>query len=191
MATPPTIRPCRPEEAPAMLAIVNAAAEVYRGAIPADCWHEPYMSEEELRSEIATGVAFVAYEADGVVAGVMGIQPVRNVDLIRHAYVSPAHQGRGIGGAMMKHLRQESGRPILVGTWAAATWAIRFYEGHGFALVPAAAKALLLKAYWKIPERQVETSVVLAAPHLDADGAVRLVAAASSLPGPPNARAGA
>ena len=188
---PPTIRPCRPEEAPAMLAIINAAAEAYRGAIPGDCWHEPYMSEEELRSAIAAGVAFVAYEVDGIVAGVMGIQSVRNVDLIRHAYVSPAHQGRGIGGAMMKHLRQASARPILVGTWAAATWAIRFYEGHGFALVPEATKALLLKAYWKIPDRQVETSVVLAAPHLDADGAVRLVAAASSLPEPPNARAGA
>ena len=191
MAMPPTIRPCRPEEAPAMLAIINAAAEAYRGAIPADCWHEPYMSADELRAEIAAGVAFVATDVDGVMAGLMGIQPVRNVDLIRHAYVSPAHQGKGIGGAMMKNLRERTRRPILIGTWAAATWAIHFYEGHGFALVPEASKALLLKTYWKIPERQIETSVVLAAPHLDADGAVRLVAAASSLPGPPNARAGA
>jgi len=110
-------------------------------------------------------------------AGVMGIQPVRNVDLIRHAYVSPAHQGRGIGGAMMKHLRTRSRGPILIGTWAAATWAVRFYEGHGFRLVPESVKAPLLQTYWAIPERQIATSVVLADPPLDDEGAVALIAA--------------
>ena len=134
------------------------------------------MSAQELRSEIDAGVRFFACEVGDAMVGVMGIQQVRNVDLIRHAYVLPAYQGRGIGAALLAHLRAGSARPMLVGTWAAATWAIRFYERQGFALVPAGAKALLLHAYWSIPERQVETSVVLAAPPLTLDEAGKLTA---------------
>jgi GNAT superfamily N-acetyltransferase len=170
-----TIRPCREDEAETMVAIINSAAAAYRGVIPADCWHEPYMPAAELQSEIAAGIAFLGYEVDGVVAGVMGIQPVRNVDLIRHAYVLPTHQGRGIGSALIAHLRAQHFRPILVGTWTAATWAIRFYERHGFHLVPAATQALLLRNYWTISERQIETSVVLAAPRLTGEEARELV----------------
>jgi GNAT superfamily N-acetyltransferase len=171
----PTIRPCREEEAETMLAIINSAAEAYRGAIPADCWHEPYMPAAELRSDIAAGITFVGYEVDGVMAGVMGIQPVGNVDLIRHAYVLPADQGHGVGSALLAYLRAQSERQILIGTWTAATWAIRFYERHGFHLVPEATKALLLRAYWTVSERQIERSVVLAAPRLTSEEAGKLV----------------
>jgi GNAT superfamily N-acetyltransferase len=159
-----SIRPCRADEHPAILAIVNAAAEAYRGVIPADRWHEPYMPAHELDAEIAAGVAFWGYEADGELAGIMGIQPVRDVELIRHAYVSPGVQGRGIGGALLEHLAERSTRPMLVGTWAAAEWAIRFYRRHGFEPVSAERAAALLREYWSIPERQIETSVVLAGP---------------------------
>ena len=141
--------------------IVNAAAERYRGAIPPDCWHEPYMSREDLDREIAAGVEFWGYEDGGNLAGVMGIQAVKDVTLIRHAYVLPAHQGRGIGGKLLEHLRGMTSRPILIGTWKDATWAIRFYQVHGFQLVPEHLKAELLHKYWTISERQVETSVVL------------------------------
>jgi GNAT superfamily N-acetyltransferase len=145
--TQPVIRPCRDDETDAMLAVINAAAQAYRGVIPADCWHEPYMSASELRSEVASRVAFVACELDGAVAAVMGIQRVHNVDLIRHAYVLPAHQGRGLGGALLAHLRARTDRPILIGTWAAARWAVAFYERHGFHIVPDEAKATLLRTY--------------------------------------------
>jgi GNAT superfamily N-acetyltransferase len=155
------IRPCRDEERPAILSIVNAAAEVYRGVIPADRWHEPYMPAQELDAEIAAGVAFWGDERDGDLVGVMGIQPVRDVDLIRHAYVRPAAQGMGVGRALLDHLMARAEGPLLVGTWASATWAIRFYERNGFSLVSTARKNELLRDYWDIPERQVETSVVL------------------------------
>jgi len=156
------IRPCRDDERPAILAIVNAAAEAYRGVIPADRWHEPYMPAEELDAELAAGVAFSGYEEGGELLGIMGIQPVRDVDLIRHAYTAPARQGRGVGGALLSHLLAGRGaRPLLVGTWAAAEWAIRFYERYGFEAVSAERKTELLREYWTIPERQVETSVVL------------------------------
>jgi GNAT superfamily N-acetyltransferase len=171
----PKIRPCRDDESEAMLAIINSAAEAYRDAIPADCWHEPYMPTAQLRSDIAAGITFVGYEVDGAVAGVMGIQPVRNVDLIRHAYVLPTYQGRGVGSALLAYLRAQTFRPILIGTWTAATWAIRFYERHGFHLVPETTKALLLRTYWRVPERQIETSVVLAAPRLTGEEAGNLV----------------
>lgn len=182
----PTIRPCREDEAETMLAIINSAAEAYRGWIPADCWHEPYMTAAELRSEIAAGIAFVGYEVDGRVAGVMGIQHVGNVDLIRHAYVLPAYQGHGVGSALLAYLRAQSFRPFLIGTWTAATWAIRFYERHGFHLVPETAKALLLRTYWTVSERQIETSVVLAAPRLTSEESVELVerAKAGDIAGP-------
>ena len=156
------LRPCGADEHEAILAIVNAAAEAYRGVIPSDRWHEPYMGRDELEAEMAAGVAFWGYESDGALTGVMGIQPVGDVELIRHAYVLPAHQGEGIGTSLLRHLRGLSGRPMLVGTWADARWAIRFYERNGFALVSEAKKSELLRRYWTIPERQIETSVVLA-----------------------------
>ena len=158
------IRSCGPGDHQAICTIINAAAEKYRGVIPADRWHEPYMPRAELEAEIAAGVAFWGYEHDRALAGAMGIQPVRDVTLIRHAYVHPDHQHRGIGGALLSHLRGLTERRILIGTWAAAVWAIRFYERHGFALVPPSQKTELLRTYWTIPDRQIETSVVLASP---------------------------
>jgi GNAT superfamily N-acetyltransferase len=155
------VRPCRDDERGAILAIVNQAAEAYRGVIPPDRWHEPYMPANELDDEIAAGVAFWGYEADGALLGIMGIQPVDDVDLIRHAYVSPGSQRRGVGGALLEHLTGSTTRTLLVGTWAAADWAIRFYQRHGFELVSPERKAELLNTYWTIPDRQVETSVVL------------------------------
>src|SRR3954447_12994606 len=146
------IRRCRDDERPAILAIVNAAADRYRGAIPADCWHEPYMPPAELDGALAAGVAFWGYESDGALLGVMGIQPVRDVDLIRHAYVLPRHQGQGVGTALLRQLRGSSGRRMLIGTWAAAEWAIRFYRHHGFELVAPEHKAALLNTYWTVPE---------------------------------------
>jgi GNAT superfamily N-acetyltransferase len=161
------IRPCRDDDRTAILAIVNAAAEAYRGVIPSDCWHEPYMPPDELDGEITAGVAFWGYEADGVLAAVMGFQAAGDVDLIRHAYVLPRYQRSGFGGALLGHLRDLSRRRILVGTWAAADWAIRFYRRHRFVLVSPASKRTLLKTYWTVPDRQIETSVVLANPPLD------------------------
>ena len=161
-----TVRPCRKDERSVISEIINAAAEVYRGVIPADRWHDPYMSLLELDSEISAGVAFWAYDYEGEVIGVMGIQPVRDVDLIRHAYVRPGNQRRGIGATLINHIRSMSSRQMLVGTWAAATWAIAFYQRHGFELVSTDQKIALLKSYWTIPERQIETSVVLANPAL-------------------------
>jgi GNAT superfamily N-acetyltransferase len=161
-----TIRPCRKDERSVVFEIINAAAEAYRGVIPADRWHDPYMSLPELDSEISAGVAFWAYDSEGDVIGVMGIQPVRDVDLIRHAYVRPGNQRRGIGAALISHIRSMSSRQMLVGTWAEARWAIAFYQRHGFELVSAERKTALLKTYWTIPERQIETSVVLANPAL-------------------------
>jgi GNAT superfamily N-acetyltransferase len=161
------IRACRDDERVVILAIVNAAAEAYRGVIPADRWHEPYMDLRELDSEIAAGVVFWGYQAEGALVGVMGIQRLRDVDLIRHAYVLPASQGQGVGGALLEHLRSLSRRRILVGTWAAADWAIRFYRRHGFELVSPERKTALLRTYWTIPDPQIESSVVLANPPLD------------------------
>ena len=161
-----TVRRCRQDERSVIHEIINAGAEAYRGIIPADRWHDPYMSLAELDSEISAGVVFWAYDNDGEVIGVMGIQPVRDVDLIRHAYVRPGNQRRGIGAALISHIRSMSSRQMLVGTWAAATWAIAFYQQHGFEVVPADQKTALLKSYWTIPERQIETSVVLANPAL-------------------------
>ena len=163
-----TIRLCRSDEYGTMLAIINAAAEAYRGVIPSDCWHEPYMSLKELETEIAASVTFFAYEANGQLIGVMGIQHIADVDLIRHAYVLPGNQHRGIGSALLSHLPNLSMRRMLVGTWTAAEWAIRFYQRHGFELVSPSQKTSLLRTYWTISERQIETSVVLANPPLPA-----------------------
>src|SRR5579859_48997 len=156
-----TIRICRDDERADILAIINSAAEAYRGVIPADRWHEPYMPPGELDHEIAAGVVFWGYEVDGDLLGVMGIQPVRDVDLIRHAYVRPGKQRLGVGGALLEHLRRLNARPMLVGTWADAEWAIAFYQRHGFELIAPEAKTALLKTYWTVPDRQIETSVVL------------------------------
>lgn len=161
------IRPCRDDERDAILAIINAGAEAYRGVIPADRWHEPYMESRDLESEITAGVRFWGFEANGELIGTMGVQPLPDVDLIRHAYVLPDSQRRGVGTALLRHLQGISARRMLVGTWAAADWAIRFYRLHGFALVSPERKTTLLETYWTIPDRQIETSVVLAHPPLD------------------------
>jgi N-acetylglutamate synthase-like GNAT family acetyltransferase len=155
------IRRCRDDERGEVLAIVNSAAVAYRGVIPADRWREPYMPASELDEAIAAGVEFWGYEDDGELLGVMGIQPIDDVDLIRHAYVKPGRQRGGIGGALIEHLMDSATRPVLVGTWAAAAWAIAFYRRHGFEQVSPEEKTRLLRRYWDIPERQVETSVVL------------------------------
>jgi GNAT superfamily N-acetyltransferase len=155
------IRPCTDEDREAIFAIVNAAAEAFRGIIPADRWHEPYMPLDELDGEIAAGVDFWGYEADGELVGIMGIQPVRDVHLIRHAYVLPDRQRGGVGSELLERLLESTDGRILVGTWAAASWAIDFYRRHGFEQVSPQRKDELLRAYWSIPARQVDTSVVL------------------------------
>jgi GNAT superfamily N-acetyltransferase len=155
------IRPCSEQDLATMLAIINDAAVAYRGVIPADRWHEPYMPEAQLREEIAASVEFWGLDTEQGLMGVMGVQPVRDVDLIRHAYVRPDQQRSGVGAELIEHLRRRSTRRMLVGTWAAATWAIKFYQRHGFELLPATRAAELLREYWTIPERQIATSVVL------------------------------
>lgn len=158
------IRPCRADEAASMLEIVNNAAKAYEGVIPEDCRHDPYMSPEQLASEIAAGVDFLGCEIGGSLAGVMGLQSVDDVDLVRHAYVLPRYQGHGVGGTLIRHIEARTTRQILIGTWAAAAWAISFYEGHGYQLVSESDKTMLLRKYWTVSQRQVDTSVVLAKP---------------------------
>jgi len=155
------IRPCTDSDIPSLFVIVNDAAQAYKGVIPADRWHEPYMPLEELKEEIASGVKFWGYVENGQLVGVMGMQPVRDVVLIRHAYVKTEMRNRGIGGKLLAHLLGQLKGKILVGTWKAADWAVGFYQRHGFQLVSEEEKDRLLKTYWKIPARQVETSVVL------------------------------
>ena len=156
------IRRCDGRDFEVIWAIINDGAQAYKGTIPADRWTEPYMSREKLQKEIDEGVVFWGYEEGGELAGVMGIQEVRDVTLVRHAYVRTSSQKRGIGGKLLSHLREMASRPILIGTWADASWAIQFYERHGFQLVGGEEKDRLLKQYWTIPERQIDTSVVLA-----------------------------
>ena len=156
------IRRCEECDFEAIWAIVNDGARAYEGVIPADCWTEPYMSREKLRYEIDEGVAFWGYEEGGKLIGVMGIQRVQDVTLIRHAYVRTGSQKRGIGARLLAHLREMANGMVLIGTWTDALWAIRFYERHGFQLVGSEEKDRLLEKYWSIPERQAETSVVLA-----------------------------
>jgi GNAT superfamily N-acetyltransferase len=154
------IRCCGDADLATIAAVINEAAEVYRHAIPADCWHEPYMPRAELLAEIEAGVAFSGWE-EGALVGVMGLQQVRDATLIRHAYVQPAYQRRGIGGALLAALTANVAGPLLVGTWAAAHWAISFYVRHGFKQVSIAEKDRLLTTYWNIPARQRASSVVL------------------------------
>jgi len=156
------IRICDSADIATIFDIINDSAQAYRGVIPADCWHEPYMPETELRKQIESGVEFWGYTENGGLCGVMGIQHVRDVTLIRHAYMRTAYRNRGIGAQLLTHLRALTPKPILIGTWAAATWAIRFYEKNGFELIKGEQKNRLLKKYWTIAERQIETSVVLA-----------------------------
>jgi N-acetylglutamate synthase-like GNAT family acetyltransferase len=156
------IRRCDDRDFELIWTIINDGAQAYRGIIPADRWTEPYMSREELQHEIDDGVGFWGFEEAGSIAGVMGLQQVQDVTLIRHAYVRTSGQNRGVGAQLLSHLRELATRPVLIGTWAAASWAIRFYERHGFQIVDPEEKNRLLRRYWTVPERQIETSVVLA-----------------------------
>ena len=155
------IRRCTAADLATIDSIINEAAAKYRGVIPADCWHEPYMSRAELEREIAAGVNFSGWEEGGDLVGVMGVQRVKDATLIRHAYVRTAQQGKGIGGKLLKAFGSQVDGKLLIGTWADATWAIRFYQGHGFRLVPQDEKNRLLDTYWNISPRQRDTSVVL------------------------------
>jgi GNAT superfamily N-acetyltransferase len=156
------LRACGPADLDAILAVVNDAAQAYKGVIPADRWHEPYMARAELEREIAAGVRFWGLEDSGELIGVMGIQDRGDVDLIRHAYVKTRHRNRGIGARLLAHVESLSAKPILIGTWAAADWAIRFYAKHGYRLLAREDTERLLRRYWSVPERQIATSVVLA-----------------------------
>lgn len=156
------IRVCGQEDFEEIWAIVNDGAKAYKGVIPQDCFHQPYMSKQELQKEIAAGVAFWGFEEDGALLGVMGIQSVQEVMLIRHAYVRSASQKRGIGAQLLSHLRRLTDKPVLIGTWGDAEWAIRFYRKHGFELVPLSQKDQLLQQYWTVSARQRQVSVVLA-----------------------------
>lgn len=166
---PVDLRRCADEDFDAIHRIINEAAQAYRGVIPADCWHEPYMSREELRAEIDDGVCFWGAAREGALVGVMGIQERGPVDLIRHAYVLPGEQGQRVGSQLLRTLESMTGRTLLVGTWTAATWAVSFYQKHGYRLVGDSEKVRLLQTYWRIPERQVATSVVLTRPGVISD----------------------
>jgi N-acetylglutamate synthase-like GNAT family acetyltransferase len=158
------IRQCHDRDVEQLWAIINDGAQAYKGIIPADRWADPYMSREKLQHEIDAGVVFWGCEETGSLAGVMGLQPVQDVILIRHAYVRTSSQKRGIGARLLSHVLELANGPVLIGTWADAVWAIRFYQKHGFQVVGPQEKDRLLKKYWNIPERQIETSVVLADP---------------------------
>lgn len=146
----------------AILAIVNDAAQAYREVIPVDRWRDPYMSTDELERDISGGVVFWVAEQEGRLLGVMGIQDKGDVALVRHAYVAPTIQRNGVGTRLLRHLEGLSDKPILIGTWASASWAIEFYRRNRFTVVPNSDKDRLLRTYWSIPARQIETSVVLA-----------------------------
>jgi N-acetylglutamate synthase-like GNAT family acetyltransferase len=156
------IRLCDDADFETIWEIVNDGARAYRGVIPEDRYTQPYMSREKLRHEMEDGVVFSGYEEHGALIAVMGIQAVEDVTLIRHAYVRTEGQKRGIGAKLLAHLRALAKGPVLIGTWANAAWAIRFYERYGFERVEDEEKVRLLKRYWNVPERQIETSVVLA-----------------------------
>jgi GNAT superfamily N-acetyltransferase len=156
------IRACGPQDFEAMLRIINDAADAYRAFIPPAEWKEPYMPAQELRQEIGAGVRFTGYAEQGELIGIMGLQDVQEVALIRHAYTDPLSQRRGIGSALHRELRSQTDRPFLVGTWAASSWAIRFYQRHGYRQVPETEGKVLLRRYWSVPESQIAASIVLA-----------------------------
>jgi N-acetylglutamate synthase-like GNAT family acetyltransferase len=156
------IRPCTEQDLEEIFEVINDAAQAYKGVIPEDRFNNPYMPGEELKREIGHGVQFWGYQRNGRLLGVMGLQEVEDVTLIRHAYVRSTHHRRGIGGRLLNDLRSKATRPLLVGTWAAADWAIKFYCRHGFEMAPREQVPVLLRRYWSVPERQIETSVVLA-----------------------------
>ena len=160
------IRTCTADDFETIYTIINDAAQAYRGVIPSDCWHEPYMSRDALARAIEAGVSFFGTGDSGTLEGVMGLQRVQDVTLIRHAYVRTASRGRGIGSLLLDELRRRTTGRVLVGTWADAHWAIRFYQRHGFQLVPEADKDRLLRTYWEVPERQRQVSVVLDSVHV-------------------------
>jgi len=158
------IRKATDNDFEAIFDIINDAASAYKGVIPSDRWHEPYMTKEELKEQIEEGVRFSCYiddEDDNEVIGVMGIQDKTDVMLIRHAYVRTRQRSKGVGTFLLRELIRDTTKPILIGTWQAAAWAISFYEKNGFCLVEEEEKNRLLKKYWAIPDRQIETSVVL------------------------------
>lgn len=156
------IRRCNDSDFDRILQIINDGAQAYKGVIPQDRWHDPYMSPEELRREIEDHILFWGYEEEEGLTAVMGIQDKGEVTLIRHAYVCSSRRNQGIGGRLLRFLEPMTRKPILIGTWAAATWAIAFYEKYGYRLLKTEEKNRLLRKYWTIPERQVETSIVLA-----------------------------
>lgn len=158
------IRRCDERDFELIWSIINDGAQAYAGVIPPDCQTEPYMSADELRAEIRDGVSFWGYEENGTLQGVMGIQPLGEVTLIRHAYVRTGIQRRGIGGSLLSHLRGLAHGPVLIGTWADATWAIHFYEKHGFRVVTPQQRDRLLARYWNVSDRQAAASVVLVDP---------------------------
>lgn len=156
------IRECSSDDVESIFQIINDAAEAYRGVIPEDRWHDPYMPRQQLREEIARGVQFWGFEEEGELVGVMGIQDKGPVALVRHAYVRTDRRRKGIGSRLLRSLEQKTEKPLLIGTWAAARWAVDFYARHGYQLVTEDEKNSLLRQFWSIPERQVATSVVLA-----------------------------
>jgi GNAT superfamily N-acetyltransferase len=156
------ISQCKDSDLDAIFEIINDAAQVYRGVIADDCWHDPYMPLEALKHEIADGVVFFGLRKGGQLVGVMGIQEKGEVTLIRHAYVRPRYQNQRIGARLLRHLESLTRKPILIGTWSDAAWAISFYKKSGYDLLPQKEKNSLLKKYWSIAQRQIETSVVLA-----------------------------
>ncbi len=156
------IRTCASSDLESVLTVINDGARAYEGIIPTDCFHSPYMSREELSRGVAQGICFYVDEQAGEILGVMGIQHVADVTLIRHAYVRTGSQGQGIGASLLLHLRQLTTKPILIGARADAVWAIRFYQRHGFHLVSQSEKDRLLQTYWTVSPRQIQTSVVLA-----------------------------
>ena len=156
------IRQCQPSDLETIFEIINDAAVAYKGIIPDDRWHEPYMPMDEIKHEIDDGVVFWGVEQGGHLAGVMGIQDKGAVTLIRHAYVHSNFRRKGIGEKLLRYLEGLTDKPILIGTWKDATWAIAFYQKNGYHPVSNEEKNRLLRRYWSIPERQIETSVVLA-----------------------------
>ena len=155
------IRDCVASDFEDIYGVINDAAQAYRDIIPVDRWKEPYMPRQQLREEISAGVAFLGYEENGELAGVMGTQEVQDVTLIRHAYVRTNRRNQGIGGQLLARIMNGATRPVLIGTWADAVWTVRFYEHRGFKVVSTQEKERLLRRYWTVPDRQIETSVVL------------------------------